>query len=226
MTKDGLFKLLDFAPCGAYAMSVDQTIIFWNRGARRMLGFEPADVLGRKCFQVTAGLTVNGVTPVCRDGCPSVRYLRAGLVPAPARLHMLCSSGERKWITVIPMVVTGILSDGPLLVHLLDDRTDRETVDQFSGSVRDALVAGGADILPEHPEAPAAVDARPALTPREVEVLQMMALGWETPRIADELSISLHTVRNHIRNLRHKLGVTNKLDAVMAGMRLGILPLG
>ena len=58
---------------------------------------------------------------------------------------------------------------------------------------------------------------------REQEVLHLVAQGWETTRIAEELGISRHTVRNHVRNLRHKLNASTKLDAVVAAIRFGIL---
>ena len=56
-------------------------------------------------------------------------------------------------------------------------------------------------------------------------MLRLIALGWDTPKIAGELGISRHTVRNHIRNLRQKLKANTKLDAVVTGIRLGILPI-
>ena len=53
-----------------------------------------------------------------------------------------------------------------------------------------------------------------------------MALGWETTRIANQLDVSSHTVRNHVRNLRSKLGASTKLDAVVKGLRMGIISVG
>lgn len=61
------------------------------------------------------------------------------------------------------------------------------------------------------------------LTPREVEVLHLVALGWDTASIAEELGVSEHTALNHIRNFRQKLDAQNKLQAVIAAVRLGIL---
>ena len=61
------------------------------------------------------------------------------------------------------------------------------------------------------------------LTEREREVLGYLALGWETKYIAEELGVSWYTVRSHIENLRRKLGAANRLEAVMAAMRLGII---
>ena len=62
------------------------------------------------------------------------------------------------------------------------------------------------------------------LTAREREILSNPALGWETRYIAEGLSVSGYTVRNHIENLRTKLGASSRLEAVMVAMRLGILP--
>ena len=59
------------------------------------------------------------------------------------------------------------------------------------------------------------------LSRRELEVLQLVAEGWETSRMAGQLGISRHTVRNHIRNLRHKLGASSKLDAVVKRSAIG-----
>ena len=39
VTPDGLFGWLASAPCGAFAVSLDQTIVFWNGGARAVLGY-------------------------------------------------------------------------------------------------------------------------------------------------------------------------------------------
>ena len=64
------------------------------------------------------------------------------------------------------------------------------------------------------------------LSRREMEVLRLVALGWDTRRIAARLGISRHTVRNHIRNLRNKLGASTKLDAVLRGLWLGIISVG
>ncbi len=224
MTPDNLFALLETASCGAYVVSLDQTIVFWSRNAEQILGHNPRDVQGRRCYEIVIGQSPGALTAECLGGCPSVRYLRAGLVPTPTRLSMLCANGEHKWVTVNPMVVTGVFRDAPLLVHLFDDKMDTSASVSTFDYVRQDLESIGADVVSQHPGASGTTpEVKPVLTPRELEVLRLVALGWETPRIAAELGISHHTVRNHVRNFRQKLGATTKLDAVVAGMRLGIL---
>ena len=56
-------------------------------------------------------------------------------------------------------------------------------------------------------------------------MLRLVSGGWDTPRIANELNISPHTVLNHIRHFRRKLDAPTKLDAVVTAIRLGILPI-
>ena len=45
-------------------------------------------------------------------------------------------------------------------------------------------------------------------------MLQLVALGWKTGRIADELGLSPHTVLNHVPNFRRRLNSPSKLIAV------------
>ncbi len=225
MKADQLFGILKAATCGAYAVTIDQSLVYWNDAAERILGHKAHEVLGRRCYEVVRGRSAAALTPECVGGCPSIRHLRSGLVPSPVRLQVLCSSGVYKWVTVTPMVVAGAYGDAPLLVHLFEEVRDSSD-DNTAGSLKDAMAAGGADIVSDHPNEIAAPSGPMGLSRRELEVLRMVALGWDTGRIADDLSISRHTVRNHIRNLRHKLNATNKLDAVVKGIRMGLLPMG
>ena len=90
-------------------------------------------------------------------------------------------------------------------------------------SIRDAHERGNASVTENHGEAHQAHGVTSTLSRRELEVLRLMALGLGIrPRIAARLAISRHTVRNHIRNLRNKLGASTKLDAVLRGISLGI----
>lgn len=61
------------------------------------------------------------------------------------------------------------------------------------------------------------------LTPRETEVLQLLAQGLANKQIALELGISDHTVKFHISSIYRKLGATNRTEAVRVGMRLGLV---
>ncbi|HZP28819.1 MAG TPA: response regulator transcription factor [Acidimicrobiia bacterium] len=64
------------------------------------------------------------------------------------------------------------------------------------------------------------------LTPREVEVLTMLAEGRSTDQIVQTLMLSTHTVRNHIRSILAKLQAHSRLEAVAVAVRLGIVRAG
>lgn len=63
------------------------------------------------------------------------------------------------------------------------------------------------------------------LTPREREILQLLARGTRTEAIAATLSISPHTVQTHVRNVLAKLNAHSKLEAVALGARTGAIKL-
>jgi LuxR family transcriptional regulator, maltose regulon positive regulatory protein len=61
------------------------------------------------------------------------------------------------------------------------------------------------------------------LSQRELEVLQLIALGSSNLEIADRLFISLHTVKTHARRIHSKLGVERRTQAVAKAKTLGLM---
>ncbi|OGO35491.1 MAG: hypothetical protein A2W35_21260 [Chloroflexi bacterium RBG_16_57_11] len=64
-----------------------------------------------------------------------------------------------------------------------------------------------------------------ALTEREGQVLQLLAHGLANKQIALALTISEHTVKFHVSSIYHKLGATNRTEAVRAGVQRGLVVL-
>ncbi len=62
------------------------------------------------------------------------------------------------------------------------------------------------------------------LTPREMEVLALLADGLSNKRIAGELGISDQTVKFHVASICGKLSVANRTEAVRQAIRRGIIP--
>ena len=62
-----------------------------------------------------------------------------------------------------------------------------------------------------------------ALTAREIEILRSLAEGLGNKEIASRLKISEHTVKFHVASIMGKLGVGNRTEAVMSGIRHGIV---
>ena len=61
------------------------------------------------------------------------------------------------------------------------------------------------------------------LTPREIEVLQALAEGLKSEKIAERLNIALGTGRNHMASILKKLGVHSQLQALLFALRRGVV---
>lgn len=69
---------------------------------------------------------------------------------------------------------------------------------------------------------PAGSEAFPQLTPREIEVLELIAQGFSNPRIAQQLAISPKTVRNHVSNVLSKLQAADRAEAILRARQAGL----
>ncbi len=63
------------------------------------------------------------------------------------------------------------------------------------------------------------------LTPREIQVLELLAEGLPNKAIAGQLGISAETVKFHVASLSGKLGASNRTDAVRRAIQLGLVSL-
>jgi len=87
-----------------------------------------------------------------------------------------------------------------------------------SGEPSDAVVVLPKGVLPQ-------ADSEAPLTPRELEVLALLAEGASNKMIARRLSISVHTAKFHVGSLLDKLDAVGRTDAVAHAARLGVLHL-
>jgi len=83
----------------------------------------------------------------------------------------------------------------------------------------DEVASSVAESIP----APAHAELAEPLTPREREVLQMMAAGLANKEIAAKLAISEHTVKFHVASILGKLGASTRTEAVSNGIRHGLI---
>jgi DNA-binding NarL/FixJ family response regulator len=136
----------------------------------------------------------------------------------------------------------------PAVVILADDSTDGWAARAIRAGARGALprtatgeqiaaavaaAAAGLTVVPA--EAAPAAAPRPAahgvatpaqpLTPREIEVIAMLAEGLGNKVIAGRLGISDHTVKSHVASIFAKLGVSTRAEAAVSAARLGLIML-
>lgn len=94
-------------------------------------------------------------------------------------------------------------------------RTVHKGASWFSGAVMQRFVQGQLS----HPSE----DSLSALTERERQLLERIALGWDNTRIAAELHLAEQTVRNYVSRLYDKIGVTTRAQAIVWAQERGVM---
>jgi DNA-binding CsgD family transcriptional regulator len=122
----------------------------------------------------------------------------------------------------------------PPPIRLAIDVGDPEIADRIAAAlgavegielVSDPSEAADAVVIAGAPSPRPAVDSDIALTPRELEVLALLAEGSSNKMIARRLGISAHTAKFHVGSLMAKLGAISRTDAVTHAARLGVINL-
>jgi LuxR family maltose regulon positive regulatory protein len=120
------------------------------------------------------------------------------------------------------------VDEGRPLGELVRKLAARGTAVDYATRLLSALAGEGQD-GPTAPDAPLAISAgRPAalvepLRNREQEVLRLLATNLSTTEIADQLYISVHTVRSHVKSIYSKLDVHSRMEAVVRARELELL---
>jgi len=92
------------------------------------------------------------------------------------------------------------------------------------GTIR-AVYAGKKALSPEATYAIAEYGTDDALTPREIDVLRLIAAGNSNKRVADKLSIGEASVKSHVENILSKLRANDRTHAVAIALKRGIIEL-
>jgi LuxR family transcriptional regulator, regulator of acetate metabolism len=111
---------------------------------------------------------------------------------------------------------------------LAEQVADAPTRDRLRAMTLRLAAAG---LAPDAPDAPGAPDVpgpgggpRPALTPREVDVLSYVAIGCTNAEAAERLGLLPETVKSYLRSAMRKLDAHTRLEAVTSARRAGLLP--
>jgi two-component system, NarL family, response regulator YdfI len=133
-------------------------------------------------------------------------------------------------LEILPLVVLGSVPDSWIFNNVLRAeqgaflRADAPA-EQILNAIHAAsvgLIALDGSLVPE-PEA--AEELPEELTPRETDVLRLLAEGFGNREIANRLNISEHTIKFHIRSILGKLRASTRTEAVTRGLRAGLIEL-
>ncbi len=179
-------------------------ISYLNPRAEALFGHSLAEWLGRPCYLAVAGRSHG--SPFCCPRCRVRAQADARREIEPVRLEVTSKDGTRMEVCVVVIAVDA--PSGQELVHVvLDDERERRIRGFLNGIVNRA--PGAPDSRAELPSTGSS-----SLTTREREILSLLAVDANLPEIADRLSLSNATVRNHVQHILSKLGVHSTLEAV------------
>jgi len=119
-----------------------------------------------------------------------------------------------------PWIFTNVLRAGKGALLQTDASTEQIIRAIHSTSV--GLISVDPSMVPEPEDADGLVEE---LTPREIDVLRLLAEGFANREIASRLEISEHTIKFHIRSILAKLGASTRTEAVTRGFRAGLIEL-
>jgi PAS domain S-box-containing protein len=171
----------------------DMIVRSWNRQAELLTGLMAENVIGRPCWEAMAAVDEEGAL-VCHSGCSCARLAKEGW-PVPRKTLLVKSkSGNRRPLSVSTISLD---QDGhELFLHVLEPSIPISLLQQ---------------------------PPRVGLTPRQREVLALVADGYSARQIARRLGLAEPTVRNHIRAILVELRVHSQLAAVARARKLGLV---
>jgi DNA-binding NarL/FixJ family response regulator len=101
------------------------------------------------------------------------------------------------------------------------------SIDELVGAIQ-RVAEGGSYVDPRLDRillSPRATSKVPQLSPRERQIMHLMAEGYTAERIGDEISVSVETVRTHVRNVIRKLQARNRVHAIALALERGEIAL-
>ncbi len=217
-----IITMLSRTADGAMLADEQGTVVLWNKAAERLLGFRAGDVIGRPCHEVMRGETLSG-QPFCSSSCAVGHRLGCGGGVRNFDIQTRGKAGKTIWLNVSSLPVPSRKKDRFLFVHLFRDISKQAKVRHLAQELQSLLSAPAERPAPG--AKPSCAPASPTdtvpdvpttlpLSQREREILQHLAMGERTARIADVLCISPATVRNHVGHICDKLGAHSRLEVL------------
>ncbi len=149
-----------------------------------------------------------------------IQILRALALQGEGRPDQAMIPLEQALTLAEPQAYTRLfLDEGLPMARLLYEALERGIARQYAGKL---LVAFGD--LEEHQEPRPPSPLVEPLSQRELQVLELIAGGLSNQEIANQLILSLNTVKGHTRKIYGKLGVNSRTQAVARARTLGLLP--
>jgi len=174
-------------------------LVYANRAAGELLGVDRDDLRALADVAPPCQCVSESGTPLKDDEWPVIGVLRTGRPQRPRVLGIRQSNGAVRWLRVSARPY-----GRTVLTSLLDVTALRRAEEDAAALA--ARIDGGATGV---------------LSPREHQVVELLAAGLTGDEVAERLGISPATVRVHIRNATGKLGASTRTQAVAIAVARG-----
>jgi len=209
----------------AVATGSNNRILHWNDAAIELFGFTAEEAIGRNFQQVIQARDVHG-NRLSADHGAFHEMISIGEAPQSFEIAIISATGKMIRVAVSVVVVLGPQPGEYALVYLMTPMHRRRRADEAIDRLLAQTNLPGVTV--PGASQPTGAEQRgtakqPHLTRRQLEVLLLLAEGKRSGEIADELNISVHTVRTHIQGILRTLGAANRLEAVSRALHERII---
>ena len=198
-----------------FVVAPDYRIAYWDSRSEFFTGIRAEEAIGKRCYDVILGEREGGER-FCSWGCSVMRMSQEGRAVTSYDMQIHSPSGGKRWVNVSTLSLES--EDGVYVVHLMrDSQGTHETLEM----ARDVIKLGKKS--DRNTLAPADHRNLPALTARQLEMLERLSEGKSVKEIRTELHLSEATVRNHIRSVLQALDAHSQLEALARAREIGLL---
>lgn len=191
---------LDAIEVGVLVQDAEQ-IVYANRAASELLGLEREALRGAAQLAPPCECLSESGAPIGADEWPVADALRTGRPQSPRIMGVRRPDGGLRWLRVSAQPF-----GRSVLTSLLDVTALRRAQDD-AAALAARLGTNGA--------------SKRVLSPREQQVVELLAAGRTGDEVAEQLGISPATVRVHVRNATGKLGASTRTQAVAIAVARG-----
>lgn len=214
-------KSLECAADGVLVVDKHLKVVYRNQPARELLGLENKPILGLPCYQVVQGFDGSG-TRICGSCCAIAKRALKGMPVSNYDIRVRDGNEPIRWLNTSILTYTHNGEDGErYIVHLFRDVTRQKENERFLKKVLEVAQQYHHTALEPSVEIENTADID-TLTRREREVLSLLAQGNDTSEIAENLSISTNTVRNHVQHILQKLHFHSRIEVVAFAIKQGL----
>jgi len=202
---------LDAIEEGVLVQDSDTQVVYANRAAGELLGLDRDELRGRSELPTPCEcLSESGET--LPDRWPGVDALRTGRAQRPRVMGLPRPDGRVRWVRVSARPV------GRSVLTSMLDVTALRRAEADAATLASRLEGNGDD---GNGNGHGRVAGTGILSPREHQVVELLASGSTGEEVAERLGISPATVRVHVRNATGKLGANTRTQAVAIAVARG-----